>query len=211
MKHLIKTGFVIAFLMTLFSCENDELDVSINKPSEPYIKSYIVPDTLNPYKGIYYINIKLDDPHSALIELKLSEENPQWTSRGDTGLGMTSQGIIFRDSTTSERLEIYFHFNTKIDTSFNIRYADYFYSDPWFNVAGANVNYLIPVSNSPTNYQYNLYMGTNTSFSFFKITYIGNNRINGEFSTQMKDCCWGTSKTYNVTGDFSIPQPVNIY
>jgi len=205
MKNILK--LLLFALIIVSGCKKDELDDPIDERKEPYIKSFIQPDTLNTYKGTYYIHIDFNNPQSSeLKELTLSGKYPNWSGISETGLGMSGQGISFRDSKTNVSLEIYFHFNTNEDTTFNIRYADYYFSDPWNNVAGANINYLTPVNNTPTNSQYYLYLGTNTPASYFKITYIANNRINGVFSTLMKECCGGI-KTYNVTGDFSVPNP----
>jgi hypothetical protein len=49
-----------------------------------------------------------------------------------------------------------------------------------------------------------MYLGTNTSKSYFEIRYIGNSRLNGIFHTTWKECC-GEKSTFDVFGDFSIP------
>lgn len=209
MKNIFK--FFLLVLIITSGCEKKDEPSKPVEPKEPYIKSLITPATTTFYTGIYYIHINFNNPYSSeLKELTLSEANPNWSYPSDDGTGMTNQIVQFRDSKSEISLEIHLHFNTKRDSLFNIRYADYYFSDPWNNVAGANIFYTIREEDTPENYSYYLYLGTNTNRSYFDITYIGNNRINGNFSTLMKECCGGT-KTYNVTGDFSIPDPMHAF
>jgi hypothetical protein len=112
--------------------------------------------------------------------------------------------MILKDLKTNETLEISFYFNTMTDTTFNLCYADYYFADPWKKISGANIIYTKPVSDSVENYQSYLYLGINSTDSFFKITYIGANQINGVFHTKWQECC-GEKTTYDVYGDFSIP------
>ena len=197
---------VASLLITSCSKDADETIVSSN-PSEPYIKNLILPDTKPPYTGSFYIHVVFKDGSpTEKKEITFSKENQNmsvWYNPADAGLGMSLQGAHFNDSKTDERIEISFYFNTKTDTTFNICYANYFFNDPWRNVAGANINYFIPVGFSNPGGLY-MYLGTNSTNSYFKITYIGNNRINGTFSTKLKECCGGKNM-YDVSGDFSIP------
>lgn len=206
MKKII---FLLSLILLTFSCTKDENEpiVTENISLEPYIKDLILPDTKNPYNGSYYIHVNFTNlGTSANKELTFTSNDQNmsaWYNPSNSGLGMSIQGVHFGDSNTSEELEISFYFNTNVDTTFNICYANYFFSDPWRNVAGANIHYFKPVSSSDPNTKY-MYLGTNTSKSYFEIRYIGNNRINGIFHTTWKECC-GERSTFDVFGDFSIP------
>ncbi|HLN75017.1 MAG: hypothetical protein ACM3O8_03870 [Methylococcaceae bacterium] len=200
---------IVCLVIMIFGCNKDE-----NEPVapetvvlEPYIKNLILPDTKPPYSGSYYIHVDFSNLNtSEKKELTFSEMNQNmtsWYNPSDVGLGMSIQGVIFSDAATSEELEIAFYFNTNVDSTFNMCYANYFFSDPWRHVAGANIHYFIPVNTSDSTTK-NMYLGTNTSESYFEITYIGNNRLNGTFHTTWKECCGGTGR-YDVSGDFSIP------
>ena len=196
-------------LLLIFGCKDDECDSrgGDNNSLEPYIKNLILPDTKLPYIGSYYIHVNFKIfGTSEIEELTFSEESQNMSVRyypSDSGLGMSIQGVNFSDSETSENLEISFYFNTNIDTTFNICYANYYFADPWRNEAGANIMYFKPVSDTDPSRKY-MYLGINSSEYYFEITYIGNNRINGVFHTKWKECC-GESITYDIYGDFSIP------
>lgn len=208
MKYLIKLLWLFLVVSFIASCNKDADETIVSgSPSEPYIKNLILPDTKPPYTGSFYIHVVFkDESPTEKKEITFSKENQNmsvWYNPADAGLGMSVQGAHFNDSKTDESLEISFYFNTKTDTTFNICYANYFFSDPWRNVAGANIHYFIPVGISNPGSQY-MYLGTSSPYCYFKITYIGYNRINGKFSTSFKECCGGNN-TYDVSGDFSIP------
>lgn len=209
MKDLIKVlGVFWVVSLFIVSCKKDTDEPIISGiPLEPYIKSLILPDTNPPYTGSFYMHIKFkNESPNGKNEIMFSQSNQDisvWYNPVDAGLGMSIQGVHLRDPKTDESLEISFYFNTKTDTTFNICYANYFFNDPWRNIAGANIHYFIPVGISNPGSQY-MYLGTNSSNSYFKITYIGYNRINGTFSTRFNECCGGKN-TYDVSGDFSIP------
>ena len=206
MKKII---FLLSLILLTFSCTKDENEpiVTENISLEPYIKNLILPDTKKPYNGSYNIHVNFTNlGTSANKELTFSSNDQNmsvWYNPSNSGLDMSIQGVHFGDSNTSEELEISFYFNTNVDTTFNICYANYFFSDPWRNVAGANIHYFKPVSSSDPNTKY-MYLGTNTSKSYFEIRYIGNSRLNGIFHTTWKECC-GEKSTFDVFGDFSIP------
>ena len=199
---------VISLIFFGFGCtrDKDETIVSDKVTLDPYIKTLILPDAKKPSERINYIHVNFKrSGTSETKELTFSQEKQNmsvWSKRTYAGLGMFIQGVHFRDQNTNESLEISFY-SRKTDTTFNICYADYFFADPWNNFAGANIFYQKPVNDTDPN-TYNLYLGTNSNAYFFKITYIGNNRLNGIFHTQWKECC-GDKITYDVFGDFSIP------
>ena len=201
---------ILSLILLVFGCNKatDEIIVKENIATEPYIKSLILPDTGAPSEKSNYIHVNFKNSETSIIkELTFSQENQSmsvWPIPSDVGLGMSIQGVNFSDQKTKESLEISFYFNTKSDTTFNICYADYFFADPWRNIAGANIIYKKPVSDSVDNYHYYLYLGVSSNTNFFKITYIGTNRINGIFQTKWQECC-GEKTTYDVYGDFSIP------
>lgn len=204
-----KILFILSLTFLIIGCEKHENNptLSDNDSLEPYIKNLILPDTKPPYNGSYYVHV--DFTNLSTYEnkkLTFSETNQNmsvWINPSNSGLGMSVQGAIFRDSQTAEQLEISFYFNNIIDTTFNICYANYFFSDPWNHGAGANIIYMKPVSDSDPSTLY-LYLGRNSSNGYFEITYIGDNRLNGIFHTTWKECCGG-NMTFDVHGDFSIP------
>jgi hypothetical protein len=204
-----KILFVLTLILLIFSCNKDENEPIVTEDFtlEPYIKNLILPDTKTPYSGSYYIHVNFTNKGtSANRELTFSPGGQNmsiWYNPSQSGLGMSVQGVHFRDSESSEELQITFHFNTKQDTTFNICYANYYYSDPWRNIAGANIDFLRPVGSS-NPYSFFMYLGTNSPGSYFEIRYIGDHRINGVFRTIWQECC-GERSTFDVTGDFSIP------
>ncbi len=207
MKKISNKRIITSILLILLigvACKKNEIDTT--KPRESYIKNILIPDTTNYYNGIYYIYINFnEDIGSGIEELRATSENPFWNSPSQSGYGgLISQGIHFSISDSKDKLSLYVRFNPKLDSAFKITYADYYFSDPWRSDAGMNINYKTPVGGSSEDSQYYLYLGRNTHNSYFKISYIGNNRINGSFSAQMEECC-GYNRVYNVTGDFSVP------
>ncbi len=197
--------YVLSFLILLLSCNKDENE---SVPLEPYIKNLIPPDTTNPYKGNYYIHVdfkELGRPENKEMTFSQTDQNmTSWMGPADVGFDMIYQGVIFLDLKTSEKLGISFYFNSIVDTTFIFYYANYVFANPWNRVAGANVEYFKPVNDSDLSTQY-MYLGSNTSESFFEITYIGNDRLNGVFSTTWEECCVSSAATYYISGDFSIP------
>lgn len=203
-----RTLFVLTLFLIFWGCQKDKEDLlSPEEPLEPYIRNLVLPDTKPPYVGSYYIHVDFAEngssSHEELTFSKPDQNMSVWHTPSDAGLGMSVQGVHFSDDDTAEELEITFYFNNDVDHTFKICYANYVFADPWRNVAGANIHYLKPVSDSDLHTKY-LYRGINSSEYYFKITYIGSGRINGIFHTKWKECCGGKN-TYLVDGDFSIP------
>lgn len=203
-----RTIYILSMLLLLFGCNKDE-----NKPEspgedslEPYIVSLIPKDTKPPYTESYYIHVNYTDLATAenrQLTLSGYPKMTVWYSPSGSGVVMAIQSVRFSDPATSEDLSISFDFNLNKDTTFNVCYANYFFSDPEKNVAGANIHFNKPVKNADPA-TYNMYLGINTATAYFKITYIGNNRLNGVFRTTWKE--FSTRKsTFEVSGDFSIP------
>jgi len=199
----IKNVF-FALIMVFFSpgCNKDDPE-----PPEPYMKSLISPESNPNYYGNYYIHVSFSDMITSISEERTFSNVNQSMAVSqqpfNSGFNMSSQVVHFFDSASHETLDISFLFNNTTDSTFVISYADYYYSNPWIRSAGANCEYFVPISSSDPSKQYR-YMGRNYTDSYFRITYIGENRINGSFRTVWKDCC-GESKTFNVVGVFSIP------
>lgn len=201
----MKNGLILFSLVLIIACSCSKEDIEKPEPLEPYMKSLLTPDTTNYYQGNYYIHVNFNaKTESGIEELSLIQNNEVWSCRYDSGLGMTAQGIEFHDPELKDKLQISFYYNTAVDTSFIVDYADYYFNDPWNNVAGANFNYSTPVQNTPDNSQYYFYLGQNLTGSYFKITYFSDERINGTFATSLKECCGGLIE-YDVSGDFSLP------
>jgi hypothetical protein len=202
--------FILSLSFLIFSCKKAENNpiVSDKDSLETYMKNLIVPDTKPPYTGSYYVQVdftNLTTSENKKLTFSETYQNMSlWSNPVESGLGMSVQGAIFRDSKTTEQLQISFYFVNSLDSIFKIRYANYFFSDPWNRGAGANIIYMRPVSDSDPS-TFNLYLGTNSSDGYFEITYIGDNRLNGIFHTTWKECCGG-NMTFDVHGDFSIPE-----
>lgn len=197
--------YILSFLILLLSCNKDENE---SVPLEPYIKNLISPDTTNPYKGDYYIHVnykELGRPENK--EMTFSQTNQamtSWMGPAEVGFDMIYQGVRFMDLKTSESLGISFYFNSKVDTTFVFCYANYVFANPWNRMAGANVEYSRPPRDSVLSFHY-MFLGINTSESFFEITHIGNDRLNGVFRTTWEECCVSSAPSYYISGDFSIP------
>ncbi len=69
---------------------------------------------------------------------------------------------------------------------------------------GFHIKQYRPVTFLTENNAHFLFLGIDNGTSYFKITYIGDNRIDGIFKTSWVECC-GDKTAYDVHGDFSIP------
>jgi len=205
----IPVTFLISFLSIILfvSCNKKDEELPVEElPPKGYMKTMIEPDTVNPYLGEYYIRADFTETSSAenneLFFTESTQNMTVWYHPSPPNLGMSSQGMVLSDHETHEKLIVQFYFNTESDTAFTLAYADYWYADPWRNVAGINIQYGVPVSGKPNNsYRY---MGGNTKDSYCNITYIGDDRISGTFHCSWTGCCGGPG-VYDVYGDFSIP------
>lgn len=197
--------YILSFLILLLSCNKNENESVL---LEPYIKNLTSPDTINPYKGNYYIHVnykELGHPENKEITFSQTDQGmTSWMGPADVGFDMIYQGVKFMDLTSSETLGISFYFYSVVDTAFVFCYANYVFANPWNRVAGANVEYSKPVNESNLSTQY-MFLGSSTSDSFFEITYIGNDRLNGVFRTTWEECCVSSAPSYYISGDFSIP------
>ncbi|WP_321346844.1 hypothetical protein [uncultured Draconibacterium sp.] len=203
MRILLFFVLVIIF----FSCnKEDEEPQIIEQPPKSYMKNMIEPDTVNAYTGEYYIRAILNKSgadQSKELEFNETIQNMTvWYKPSSANFGMSSQGVVLSDSGTDEQLIVHFYFNTESDSLFTLAYADYKYANPWKNIEGINIEYYRPVLGSPNSSD--LFMGDETGNSFFEITFIGVNRINGRFQTRWTGRA-GSNGVYDVYGDFSIP------
>ncbi len=190
----------------LFSCNKKNEEIPDIEPPKEYMKKMIEPDTVNAYKGEYYIraDFKLSNTSESkeLVFTETQQNMSVWSEPSPPNLGMSKQGVVLSDLKTRERLWVNFCFNTSSDTVFTLAYADYQFADPWHNIAGITINYTLPVPN--TSSIVNTYVGKNDDNSYCHITYIGNDRINGSFHTTWTKLNY-SSGYYDVYGDFSIP------
>ncbi len=205
----MKTNLLILVAAILLSgCSKHEDTSKGDFYAKTYIKNLVPVDTANAYKGNYYIHVSYTDlVTSEKKELTFDETaynmitlyNPS-----EYNSVMSVQGASFWNYKEVEKLEIAFYINTFPDSTFKICYADYIFGNPWRVTAGANIEYFKIGSNTDPN-SYFMYQGINKPDSYFKITYIGYNRINGVFHT-----IWNENYTeksiYDVEGDFSIPR-----
>lgn len=215
LDYIIRSILLVILMFVIFGSKNpkDEPIVTENTYLEPYIKNLILADTKPPYLGNFYIHVDLKNLGSSkMSEITFTEINQKMSrihGSSSSVLEMALQGVSFIDSATFEELRIALYFNVIYDTVFNICYANYIFADPWKNVAGANVEYFKPVTLSDPSSQF-MFLGTNSAKHYFEIRYIGNNRLNGVFHTIWHECC-GVSTTYDVYGDFSIPDIRQFY
>lgn len=199
---------IISLFLLIVGCRKDQEIFPKKEPVLPsYIKTLLVPDTNDTYDGCFYIHASFtNNVSSETRNLKFDEQNSSMALRYDSseeGEGLSEHTVMFVSPPAGERLEISFYYDLATDTAFRICCADYFYGDAWKDIAGANILYCKPVSQSDGNRNY-IYQGVNSEGSYFRITHLGNNCINGTFHTTWKECC-GEETTYEVTGTFSIP------
>ncbi|MCD6111979.1 MAG: hypothetical protein J7J86_01785 [Bacteroidales bacterium] len=192
-----KTALILFTLLLIFGCEKDETGYK-HHTMEPYLKSLLAQGA--PCDDNYFISLNRNGEDIFLSE---GQTNVNTGYSYSSGLGMTGQGYFFKDTLTDETYEINFYINDCTDST--IVTADYYYADPWSNRQGANVEYYVPVGNPDNPDSYYLYLGSDKTSSYFKITYIDENRLCGSFKTIWRECCGG-DKTFNVEGEFSIPK-----
>lgn len=216
----MKTNFLILVILILFAgCSKINHLVKTTKAQTPYyIDEYVMPDTANHYKGEYYIHVKYkalafaqNSRDSGEITFSRSKhEMQQWyypTDIGDT-ISLSLEGTRFIDIKTKQRLGIFFYTDRNYSNKFQMTYADYCFSNVAWNSAGANIVYAKRSVGDPLIYDLDEYFGTDSPDSYFVVTYIGGDRINGHFKTK-----WitGTSLSYSVQGDFSIPPVQSVF
>ncbi len=217
----MKTKILILLSLILFAgCSKINHMVMANKSQAPYyIDKYVSPDTTNAYKGEYYIHVKYNglatapfNRDSGEITFKQTKhEMQQWyypIAIGDS-ISLSREGTRFIDLKTKQRLGVFFYTDRTYSSKFQITYADYCFSNVDWSSAGANIVYAKKVvDNQSIDTGYDEYTGTDSPDSYFVVTYIGEDRINGYFKTR-----WitGTSLSYNVQGDFSIPPVQSVF
>lgn len=191
-----------------------------NKAQTPYyIDKYLMPDTTNHYTGEYYIHVKYlglaTAPHNSdsgeITFTRTKHEMQQWyyPMAISDSISLSQEGTRFIDLKTKQKLGIFFYTDRAYSSKFQITYADYCFSNVDWSSAGANIVYAKKTAdNHSFDTGYNEYTGTDSPDSYFVVTYIGEDRINGYFKTK-----WitGTSLSYNVQGDFSIPPVHSVF
>ena len=203
-----KNLFILVVLIMIFGCSKHKDDPTGTFYAKTYIKNSVSIDTANAYKGSYYIHVAYSDLITSVKkEVTFDQSTHYMTPIYDPtefAMGMSIQGASFQDSKSAEDMQIAFYINAYPDSVFKICYANYIFGNLWTMTAGANIEYLRFGSGIDPNSFFH-YQGINTTNSYFKITYIGTNRINGVFHTT-----WNTYGTvdsiYDVDGDFSIPR-----
>jgi hypothetical protein len=195
--------FILVVIILLSGCSKQENEPTCNFYAKTYIKNLISVDTANAYKGIYYIHVSLRDlVTSEKKELTFDQTTHNMISKYDPYKitdEMLMQGTLFQNKKSMEELRIAFYIPAYPDSTFKICYANYIFGSLW-TIAGANVEYFKVDANSYFNYNC-----INTSSSYFKITYIGTNQINGVFHTTWNNN-YTVKSVYDVDGDFSIPR-----
>lgn len=217
----MKTRILISLsLILLAGCSKIKHLVTAQKVHAPYyIDKYVSPDTLNPYTGEYYIHVKYKGLAFAknsrdsgeITFTRSTHEMQQWYYPTDIGdsISLSLEGTRFIDLKTKQRLGVFFYTDRTYSNKFQMTYADYCFSNVAWNSAGANIVYAKKsVDDHPLSYNPDEYFGTDSPDSYFVVTYIGGDRINGHFKTK-----WitGTSLSYSVRGDFSIPPVQSVF
>ena len=123
-------------------------------------------------------------------------------------ISLTREGTRFIDLRTKQKLGIFFYSDRTYSSKFQITYADYCFSNVAWNSAGANIVYAKKSTNNHMGDGYDEYSGIDSPDSYFVVTYIGEDRINGYFKTKWIN---GTSLSYKVQGDFSIPPVHSVF
>lgn len=215
----MKTNILIFLsLILLAGCSKISHLVANKKIQTPYyIDGYVMPDTANHYKGEYYIRVKYKGLASAqnnrdsgeIMFRQSKHEMQQWFYPIDIGDSISKEGTSFIDIKTKHRLGVFFYTDRLYSSKFQITYADYCFSNVAWSSAGANIVYAKQsVNNQYFANNYVEYSGVDSPDSYFVVTYIGGDRINGRFKTK-----WitGTSLSYSVQGDFSIPPVQSVF
>jgi len=203
-----KTFIILATILTVFSCRKDEKIPKAddaNNLIKPYIKKYIQPGNKPPYVGDFYIHVIFKNSVTSEkneYSFNATDQMMNIYNSVDIGYGIESQRVTFDDETKMETIQISFNYNKISDSTFYFCNADYYFSDPTYQIAGANIEFSRPTLINHETFYY--YYGINSEKYYFNITYIGNNRINGVFQTQWHECC-GEKTIFDVSGDFSIP------
>lgn len=203
----MKKVLVVLLTLLFFACEDQQEPAKEENPLPSYIKSLIDAKADAPYQGSYYVHARFTNMLTGEDkELLFTEASSGMALRYDcvdTGEDLSEHTVLFISPEGGEQLEVSFYYNPSVDTTFWLCTADYRYADPWKSIAGANIQYLRPTGELNSSAKY-LYLGSDSEDSYFRILYIGDSRINGEFSTTWHECC-GEQTTYQVTGDFSVP------
>jgi|GEM_PF-1900150 len=217
----MKTKILILLpLILLAGCSKINHLVMTKKTQTPYyIDKYVSSDTTNAYKGEYYIHVKYKGLATTPFncdscEIRFTQtkhEMQQWYYPTDVGdsISLSREGTRFINLKTKQMLGVFFYMDRTYSSKFQITYADYCFSNVDWSSAGANIVYAKKsFDNQSFDDEFKEYFGTDSPESYFVVTYIGDNRINGYFKTR-----WitGTSLSYSVQGDFSIPPVQSVF
>jgi hypothetical protein len=165
-------------------------------------------DSIEPTRSDYFV--RMEFPNSELY-YSTNDSNVKLLQSYSSGYGnMIGRGYAFVRNMAQARggqdeISIMFYIHEGGDP-FVFQHANYQYGNPWNSVPGANVEYSTPADRPSSFY---LYLGTNTENAYFEITWYDQNRICGQFQTQLVGCC-GSEETFWVKGEFSIPM-INQY
>ncbi|TVQ83900.1 MAG: hypothetical protein EA393_14900 [Bacteroidetes bacterium] len=203
MKTKIKTfaTIVLLFIFPLIFIMGclEELDFEHpEEPSEPYILSPT--DTIF-CDSPYFIWIKFEDSELYYsFSDSIISSGPSYSS----GFGnMIGRGYSFRNKSSSESAEVGFYKHEE-DSTFIFQIAKYRFGNPWYSISGASIQFFSPADSTGAFYRY---LGTNATDSSFRITWLDESRICGQFKAKLVECCGG-DVTYWVEGEFSIPRVV---
>jgi hypothetical protein len=197
-NRITRSVLLIGVLLSLnIGCQKETI---IEKPPlmpERYILSLI--DPVEPVTSDYFVKIEFPD-----LELfyAMEDANIKLIPHSSSGFGnIVGRGVSFKNLDSNDDLVVMFYL-PETDSAFNFQFAKYRFGNPWDGLSGANIEYYTPTAQPHT---YDMYLGTNHSDSYFWITWYDENRICGEFQTELVDCCGG-EQSFWVKGAFSIPR-----
>ena len=122
MNFILKKNFAIVFIFTLFfliGCEKDKPSIERNYLLAPYMKELIQPDTLDAYKGDYFIEILIKNEATSETKNLRFDSKKHILGRLMTynqGYDLSIRGIRMLDTLSAEFIEISFY--SKVDSLF---------------------------------------------------------------------------------------------
>jgi hypothetical protein len=188
MKHPL----IILLAILLPGCHDHDAD------NTGGIKRDIPPFVLNENcNNDYYVRLKFADKEVVFSEDSL---NHSYGTMAASYSNIHGKGNWFKNNKTKEELDISF-FIYDIKTVYTIDAEDYRFINPLNPEEGIYLQWLIPVEGQAGAVKE--YIGTNNNRSYFYITHVDDNKMCGEFRTNLKYCCGDDE--FEVSGDFSMP------
>jgi hypothetical protein len=193
-NKILLAGFL---LLVSISCTKENQIERKPEYKEPYILNKI--RAFLPLDSSSYFKVEFGD---SVLLYTSDSPNIRFITTSSSGLGsMIGKGISIHNSASEEYFDVMFY-NDDIDSVFSFQLANYRYGNPWTGISGANIEYYTPTDQPST---FNRYLGTNEKNAYFRISWLNENHIFGQFRTRLVECCGDTS-TFWVRGEFLIPR-----